>query len=734
MSISLLQYSVTGDCENKGYGEVFLQVTGSSPNWLVSQTPTTSNPLPTSALTVSNNTYYYSGLTAGTYFLQITDGSGASIIQSVYISSGTTATIDSTPTTCGLDNGTITGFTSGVYGFTEFVLYDGDDNYITSGDSTTNNYTFTSLSAGTYYIVANDGGGCTGITPSVIINDSDPFTFGGYVVDNASCSGPASGKIFLTGLTSPISDYTIVWSPNSITQTGPNITGLTAGSYIATVTNSQGCTTSQTFTVNNVPPLTSGGFITITTPSCFENDGEVEFIVVGGTPPYFFSASTGQVEITFGNSVNFTGLTSGSYSFLVTDAGLCTIYDSVSLLTPGSFTTVQINATNSVCSSNAGIIQVLVDNGLSSASNLQISISGTSGIQQTGNMNNSNQFFYGLPNGDYLVTVSSVGCTYTATTSISSTNLYTVSASTTGTTCGQNNGVLQVSVSSGGVLPYTFTLTGPSYNPTTVVTPISTFNGLKSGNYTLTVQDSGSPACTQTIPVFIDNSSQLFFNLFPTQPVNGNDGIITAFITSGEPPFTYNWSGGNATTQVGPTVTGLTSGVYSLEIIDADGCVLKKTVTLTGTKKYTDYRYFNVCDDQFKNSGLITKRDIRSMYLEGFNDLTSGDTNCIINEATFSIYAEIGPQSAETIFYTSSGATDYPSDQLWANTIIDTLDSFVGVSGTTVDVISNRVTITTTCEDVPKGCSTEIINSLQDSVVIVKLVIDYDISCVSCGS
>jgi len=732
MSISVLQYSVTGDCENRGNGSVFLRVNGSTPPFAVNCI-SPSCPLPTSALTTPYE-YYYTGINQGTYFLQITDGSGDSIVQPVYISSGTTATIDSTPTTCGLDNATITGFTSGVYGFTTFQLYDGDDNFLTSGDSLTNNYIFTSLSAGTYYIVANDGGGCTGITPSVIINDSDPFTFGGYVVNNSACSGPATGKIFLTGLTGLLSDYTIVWSPSSVTQTGLNITGLTAGTYVATVTNLQGCSLSQTFTVNDVLPLSSGGFIVIDSPSCFENDGVVEFIVLNGTPPYYFSASTGQVEITFDNSVNFTGLTSGPYSFLVTDAGLCTIYDSTTLLTPGSFTTVQVNTTNSVCSTNAGVIQVLVDNGLSSASNLQITISGSTGTQQTGSLNNSNQFFNGLPNGDYLITVSSVGCTYTTTASISSTNLYTVSASTTGTTCGQNNGVLQVTVSSGGTLPYLFTLVGPSYSPTSVTTPISTFNGLKSGNYTLTVQDSGTQACVQTIPIFIESSDQVFFNLFPTQPVNGNDGVITAFITDGEPPFTYNWSGGNATTQVGPTVTGLTSGVYSLEVIDDNGCVLTKTVTLTGSKKYTDYRYFNVCDDQFKDSGVISKRDVRSMYLEGYADLTSGDTNCIINEAIFSIYAQIGSQSAETAFYTSSGATDYPSDQLWADTIINTLDSFIGVSGTTVDVISNRVTVTTTCEDIPKGCSIESVNSLQDSVVIVKLVIDYDISCVSCGS
>ena len=730
MSISLLQFNITGDCQNIGSGEVFLQVTGDTPPFAVNCI-SPSCPLPSSGLTAPYE-YYYSGLTGGTYFLEITDGGNASIVKSVYISSGTTVTIDSEPTTCGFDNGSITGFTSGVYGFTTFELYDGDDTYITSATSVTTNYNFTSLSAGTYYIVANDGGGCTGATASVIINPSNPFTFGGYVVDDASCLGPGSGKIFLTGLTSPISAYTLTWAPSYVTQTGTTITGLTAGTYSATITNSENCTDVQLFTVNEVLPITSGGFIVISQPTCFQNDGEVEFIVLNGTPPYFFSASTGQVEITFGSSVNFTGLTSGSYSFLVTDAGLCTIYESVSLLTPNSFTSVAINTTNSTCSTNAGIIQVLVDNGLSSATNLQVSISGSTGIQQTGTLNNSNQFFYGLTNGTYLVTVSSIACTYTATTSINSTNLYTISGSTTGTTCGQNNGVLQVTVSTGGTLPYSFTLVGPSYNPTSNTTPVSTFTNLKYGNYSLTVQDSGIPACVQTIPIFIDNSQSVFFNLLPTQPVIGNDGSITAFITSGEPPFTYVWSGGTTGSQTGSTVTGLTAGTYSCEIIDADGCVLTKYQTLIGTKKYSNYRYYNVCSDQFENSGMITKRDIKSMYLEGFTDLTSGDTNCIINEAIFSIYAQIGSQSAQTEFYVSTGATDYPSDQLWADTIIDTIDSFDGVSGTTIDIISNRITITTTCEEVSKNCTTQLVNPLQDNQVIVNLVIDYDISCVSC--
>ena len=728
MSISLINYNVTGDCSNTNSGSVYFDITGSTPPFAVTCI-TSGCPLPTSAATLS---YSASSLSADTYFLQIIDGASNTRLQSIYISSGTTATIDSLNTSCGLDNGEVTGFTSGVYGFTSFVLYDINNNYISSATSVTNNYNFTSLSADTYYIIANDGGGCTGITASVIINPSNQFTFSGYVVNDASCLGTGSGKIFLTGLTLPVSAYTINWSPSLFPQTGATVTGLTAGVYNVKVIDPNGCLHSESFTVNTVTPVSSGGFIVINQPTCFQNDGEVEFIVINGTPPYFFSASTGQVEITFGSSVNFTGLTSGSHSFLVTDAGLCTIYDSVSLLTPNSFTNVAINTTNSNCSVNDGIIQVLVDNGLSTATNLQISISGTSGIQQTGTLNNSNQYFYGLANGTYLVTVSSIACTYTATTTISSTNLYTLSAATTGTTCGQNNGILDVTASTGGTLPYLFTLVGPNYAPISITTPISTFTGLKYGNYVLTVQDSGIPSCVQTIPIFIGNSQSMFFNLFATQPTIGNDGSISVLITNGTPPFTYIWSGGTTSSQTGSTVSGLTAGTYSCTVIDTSGCTLTKYKTLTGTKKYSNYRYYNVCSDEFKNSGDITKRGIRSMYLEGFSDLTSGDTNCIINEATFSIYAQISSQSAQTEFYTSSGATDYPNDQIWAETIVNTLDSFLGISGTTVDIPSNRILINTTCEDIPKGCEIVPINPLQDNEVIVKLVIDYNISCVSC--
>jgi hypothetical protein len=727
--IQIYNYSVTGDCSNTGSGAVFFNITGDTPNFSVTDA-TGLGLLPLSA-----NTTFYSvtGMTGGTYYAQVGDAGTTKIVQPIYISTGTSATIDSTAPSCGLDNGIITGYTPTVYGNASFILYDGNDNYITSAITPTPYYTFTNLSAGTYYIVANDGGGCTGITSSVILTPSTGFTFGSYVVNDGSCIGGGSGKIFITGLTPPVSAYTINWSTNVNGQTGTTVTGLTGGTYIVSITNPSGCTNSQSFSVATVPPLTSAGFITITQPSCFANDGEVEFLIAGGTAPYFFSGSSGQVEITFDTSVTFTGLSSGAYSFLVTDAGLCTVFDSVTLLTPNSFSTVAVNTTNSFCSTSSGSIQVLVDNGNSTESSLLISVSGSSGIQQSGVLGNPNQTFNGLPNGNYLVTVTSIGCTYTATTTISSTNLYSATTAVTGTTCGSDNGRIEVIVSTGGTLPYLFTLSGPTYNPTSVTSPVGIFNNLKWGNYTLTVQDSSSPNCIQNFAVYVDFSEPVYFDLFTAQPFNGNDGSITTYIYSGEPPFNLIWSGGSINGFTGATVSGLSAGTYSLTCIDGIGCSLTKSVTLTGTKKYVDYRYYTIGDEPFFDSGLVQKKTVRSMFLEGFYDLTSGDTNCIINSADFTVYAEVNGQSAQTQFYTSTGATDYPSDSVWANAIINILEGFAGISDVTVDVVTNRITITTSCEDIDKNCTIQQINPLQDTEIIVDLIIDYDISCVSCS-
>lgn len=728
--IFINNYSVTGDCSQTNSGVVSFSVSGTSPGFTVTELTSTGS-FPTSALTPPLYAYYVDGLSGNTYFLEVIDGSGDIQTVPVYISTGTNVGIDRSNTTCGSNNGTITGNTTYVYGVSSYYLYNINDQLINSGLTSNLDFTFSNLSADTYYIIADDGGGCTGQSASVVVLSSSTFDYGYYVVDDASCNNSGSGKIFLTGLT-PSSAYTINWSTLPSQSGNTTVTGLTAGTYIVNVTNPEGCSVSKAIVVPAISPIGLGSWVT-TSPTCFASDGVADLIITGGTAPYFYSGSNGDTAVSFSTNYSFSGLGPGQLFVNVTDAGLCTLQTSVTLLSPNSFSTVAITTTNSTCSANDGSMQIVVDNGFSTLPNLSFIVSGSSGYYQTVTYGSPIQTFNNLDDGDYIYIVSGgTGCAYTGTTVINNTALFDFTATTVDTTCGLNNGSISVVVSTGGTFPYQFTLVGPSYSPTTTTNFLGSFTNLPYGNYLLTVNDSNTPQCNISENVYVGISQGVFFSFYTTQPVLGNDGSIQALISSGTAPFTLNWSN-NVNGQTGQTVTSLSAGTYSLTVTDNNGCSFSATTTLAGTSQQSSYRVFNVCNQTFGPSGTTTRRGVRQMYLEGFLDLTSGDTGCVVTSADFTVQAIVGSQSAETVFYSSSGITDYPSDVQYVNTIEQILESFIGIDNVTIILNDNKITISNNCTEVQKNCGTQFINLLQDTLITINLLIDYDISCISCA-
>ena len=719
-SISTYGFSLTGDCTNEGLGIVTFSVTGNSPNWLVTETPTADVNLPTSALTISNNVYYYSGLSAGSYFLNVYDSTYSNyVVVNFSISSGTCVSINVTDTTCGFNNGGVTATTQNVYGNgATFILYDIDDNYISSGSSVTNEYVFPPVSGGTYYVISNDGGGCTGRSESCIVNSSVPFDYGYYVVNDGSCiSSDGSGKIFLTGLSDP-SLYTINWLTNVNGQTGTTVTGLTAGLYNVQVTNEDGCIASKTITIRGVEPLGIGGFMTYP-PSCFVNNGEITIIVTGGTAPYYIGCSNGDSAIIFNSEYTFTDLFSGTYNFNIIDAGVCKVSGTTSINTSNSFQIVSINTTNSTCNDNSGSVNIILNGSGFYTYSLTDSLNNTTTYGPTTNIT---QQFITLPSGDYDLVITDGVCTYETTVTIDNTEKFTISAITQDTTCGLNNGSIQLLASSGGTLPYSYQITGFPPSLTT------NFNNLAPGNYVGTVTDS--TGCAQTLNLYVSNSNGILFDLIATQPTNGNNGEITTLIYNGTPPFTFNWSA-NVSGQTGTTVTSLSAGTYDLQIIDSLGCIGKKTVDLKGTNKKLSYQTYNICNDNFQNTGIIGKRGMQQMLTEGFKDLTYDDTGCIIVSATYIADITVDGENKQQSFYVSSGLTDYPSDYTWGQTLIDVLESYDGISSVVIDYTTNEIKIYNKCIE-KDGCQPETIYYLSDANIVIDLKLEYNISCQQC--
>jgi hypothetical protein len=713
MSCTLLYTpTITGDCSNTNVGGFTIDINGSAPDYSIQWI----NPsLGTIALGAGITQYVVTSLSAGTYTFNIIDSCGVPsptiLPVNIYISSGTCVSITShTNTTCGNDNGSLTASTQNLYGTSKFYLYETTDGYITSASSVTNTFEFNNiLSSGIYYVIGDDGGGCTGKSETCIIQSTETVDYGFYVVNDAGCA-VNSGKIFITGLTGT-PPYTYLWSNGA---TGSSVTDLSAATYSVIVTDDTGCSIVKSATVLQVPLVGLGSFTSIN-PSCFASNGEITVTVTGGTAPYYFSGSNGTTNITFDQTYTFTNLASGTFTVQVTDAGLCNFVASTTLLPPGGFSIVTIGVNNSTCNNNGGSLNPIQLFG--GSGNYTYDLEYPDGHHLNQSTTNQNWQFTGLSGGTYNLTISDGVCTFVSAYTINNTIQFNLTTATTGTTCGFNNGAIELEIS-GSTGPYTYEVNGQIYGP--VGLSAYTFSNLPSGLYTASVTNGSG--CQQTNTVLVDPSTNPDFILNGTNTVNGSDGTITAYITNGNPPFTLNWSS-NVNGQTGTTVNSLSAGTYSLTVIDIGGCSKTKTVIIAGTNIVESYQTYTICDTDFITSSDSIKKGPKQMLNEGFYDLTIDDTNCILNTAIFEAIVSVSGDVLTQQFYTGTTLNEYPSDNEWYDTITDLLLQFEGIASVNINPETNTIEILTDCESTV---------SLSDAQVIVNMKIYYDISCVSC--
>jgi hypothetical protein len=704
--------SVTGDCSNTNVGSISLSLTGGTPpytvEWLIPEL------LPNDLITTEPA--IKTGLSATTYAVRVND-STLPINEEFYInipvSSGVCATILGVQgTTCSENNGSVTGTSTSDYSSTTFYLYHGDGVFSQSATTSQSTIEFGSLTAGTYYMTVLDLGGCTGQSASFIVEESEPLNYGLYTVPNSSCGGNAMGKIMITGLTGT-PPYSYLWTTSA---TGSTVTGLTAGIYSVDVTDYYGCVLTKTATIVDVPPIGLGIF-TATEPTCFSADGVLTIQITGGTAPYYYSASTGQVVVQYPTSWSISGLSPGNYSFQVTDAALCTIVVGTTLISPNGITSVSISTQGSTCSSSEGSITVSVNGGSSPYIYTLIYPGGN--VLNVSN-NQTTQLFSNLSSGTYGVSVQDQsGCFYMDEVTLFATNTFTISTETTGTTCNRSNGYILVNKSDGGSSPFDYSLDGLVNIMDTTLSAI-TFDNVSVGQHTITVTDS--TGCTQTTQVYVGASSPLDYSLYSTSCGTGSDGSLTAFISEGTPPFSYTWSSNVSGNPQDILAQGLTAGTYSLTIVDDNGCSLSRTTNITCDATYVSYQTYVMGSELF-NIQSQTKYGLLQMLNDGYNDLTSGNTSCSLISADFTVKVSVNPLGLTTSqsFYTATSLIDAPSDNLYYDTVVDLLNTIPGIGVITVDSANNQITIQTSTNS----------STLDGQEIIVELIIVYDTICLS---
>ena len=181
----------------------------------------------------------------------------------------------------------------------------------------------------------------------------------------------------------------------------------------------------------------------------------------------------------------------------------------------------------------------------------------------------------GLVAGNYTVTVTGSNGSATATYSVTQPNAIVINESVQQVSCnGGNNGAINITVTGGtGNLTYSWSNGATSED----------ISNLTAGIYTITVKDGNN--CSLSKQITVTQPSALSVSVAKTDAscFGGNNGSINLTVTGGTSPYTFTWSN-NASSE---DISSLVAGNYSVLVSDANGCTATANVTINQPAQIT---------------------------------------------------------------------------------------------------------------------------------------------------
>jgi hypothetical protein len=196
--------------------------------------------------------------------------------------------------------------------------------YLWSNSATT--ASITGVAAGTYTVTVTDALNSS-LVDSVVITEPTAIMVTD-VITNATVNGASDGSINIT-VSGGTPAYTYAWNTTDTTE---DLSAIGAGAYTVTITDLNGCTSINTYTVTQ--PTTLSLIDTIINVSCNGgSDGSIALTVLGGVSPYTYLWSNASTT----SSIN--ALAAGSYNVTVTDANSATATGTYTVNEPTAITT-----------------------------------------------------------------------------------------------------------------------------------------------------------------------------------------------------------------------------------------------------------------------------------------------------------------------------------------------------------------------------------------------------------
>ncbi len=487
----------------------------------------------TYAWNIGDSTNTLTGLAPGNYVVTVTSSGNCIASDTVSIGVTRAITVDLTVTNAscfGVEDGSIiVNDSMDITGFS-FGWNTGDTTQMISG-----------IAAGTYVVAVADPFGCLGAASAIVRNATNLE----IVVSKTdeTCSGASDGSIAIND-TMSVEGFSFSWNTGDSTQI---ISGLSAGNYLVTVTDSLGCQVNQAISLNSgtVPNL----IISKTDATNNQNqDGSITINDTLDITGLSFAWSTGD------STQTINGLAIGEYTVTVTGTNGCTASASITINALMADTipelNIEINKTDATCNG--------VDDG-SITINDTLDITGLSFAWSTGD---STQTINGLSPGAYTVTVTnSQGDSISENIVITTATHFEIGLTGANISCfGFADGLINAAVIGNDTGPYTYQW---STGDTT-----SSINSLDVGEYDVTVTDT--LGCFAIAGVNLGQPDSIVITGMAQDVCMNpaNSGSIAAIATGGTGNFSYLWNTQDTTN----TLTGLEVGTYTITVTDSLGC------------------------------------------------------------------------------------------------------------------------------------------------------------------
>ncbi|MEM1215853.1 MAG: hypothetical protein AAGJ82_09225, partial [Bacteroidota bacterium] len=427
--------------------------------------------------------------------------------------------------------------------------------------------TITGLSGGTYCLTVTTFQGCVGVSCLTIVEPT--ALTGGYVIDeNTDCNGPSNASITINvNGGSPPYSYSL---NNDPFQDENTFTNLPVGDYIMSVLDNNGCV------VQFFDSVTTEGGLQATIEGgrelCSDDPVQLTGNIVGGTPPFSFLWSDGQISPFITIDPNDGDV----YTLMVADANGCTAEATTTIQILGlpSMTVENVIGTSCGEANGAftfnfgndnvgGLLQFSLDGGNTYSSPVSVDV-GTFTIQN-------------LAAGDYDIWArwgSGACATAITVVNIPSSETFGLELNDDLSICPGETATLSATITGTPVGELSFLWPGgETAEPTTTVSPSETTT------YQVTVTDNN---CAQVAEVTVNVGLTLTADITDGSCDGTTLGSIDLTVSGGSGNYSYVWTGPDGYTNTTAAITDLAAGLYTVNVNDDnDECVSMATYEVT---------------------------------------------------------------------------------------------------------------------------------------------------------